>query len=289
MKRYERILRIPCVTITKEMASKVATELNSIAESKLNVAIEERLRNLYRSNPQAAAGLDPQARDENELVTRNVNSPALRNLIRVEFAETFTFLSPRENIRFVGEEFELSDIPRDTFGVLARANGVNERFVDISLKANFENYNAIIDPNVNRVIVQGEDKVWVDAVATKIRDAFGPETEMVRTALYKLSVLWTWITFGLIVALEYRIATRFVRSFDYKHELTGLSSLLIFILLAVTVIASTQLVIRASRYLYPYFEIEGNLSRNRVAFRKPITAAVAVLYSAAVAALFVLK
>jgi hypothetical protein len=284
--RYEKIIRVPSITITQAAGVKISEQLHILAEQRTTAELQARLGNLYRSNPAQATLMDPGARDELAFVQRNITNNAYRQLLYPAYAEKYTFLSRHGNVMFVGNDFELKDIPRDVDGVVGRADGPQTEFIDINLKARFDNYNDLIDRNNNRVIIQGNDSEWVNDVYEKINQAVSPEKNPVRDILYRYLVAWTWLTYGLVLLLEYRIARFLIPGFGFRSPLNGLAVLVIFLFLFLNVIAVTQFFIRVVGYLYPFFEFDANLSRGRTAYRKPVALAITALYGAVIVALF---
>jgi len=96
------------------------------------------------------------------------------------------------------------------------------------------------------------------------------------------------MTFAACIVLEYKLL-RFTTGYRWTQPLNGLQLLSAFAALAVTLILCANLFSRLLPFLWPYFELEGNLSLRRKSWRWPILVAISVLYSSAIAILFATK
>jgi hypothetical protein len=286
MNRYERILHVPSIVVTKEVAEKVGELIHSLAQQRVDAEMRERLRNIFRANQAAAFGLDPVAASEDAFVQGNYQNETLRSFIAPAFAEKYTFISPRGNVQFVGDDWSLDDIPKDIDVVIARADGPSGNFIEIRLNARFANYNDLVDQNNNRMIVQGDDARWVNDVYERIRQAVEPQRKAVRSIVYNYMVAWNWLTFALVVFLEYKVVRIVLPAFGFNSSLSPLAVLSMFVVLFVNLILVANFFIKVVGFLYPHFEFEANLSQSRTDYRKPIALGIAALYCAAIVALF---
>ncbi len=288
MNRYERVFRVPAVILPEAAALKVGEQIHLLAEQRIDAEMRERLRNIFRTNPAGARALDPAAADENDFVERNYQNDAFRSFVAPAYAERYTFLAPSGNVQFIGDDWELKDIPKDIDAVFARADGPQDNFIDVQLKARFRNYNELDDDNVNRVIVHGSEVAWVNHVYTAISEAVKPEQDAIRNLVYKYMVAWTWLTFALTLFLEYKAARILVPGFSFNSQLSSLAVLVIFSILFANIIIIGNFFVRVIGFLYPYFEFPDNLSRRRTDYRRPIAIGIAAAYGAALLALFTL-
>jgi hypothetical protein len=280
--RYEKTIRVPSVTITKRLAQIIEDELHTLAETRVDHELAEFLRASYTAQPQLAQGAIPQIGNVEAFVQANIQNPAYRQTVRSRAAENYTFLAGSGNIKIVGNEFEFEQIPLDTNGVIARADGPQGEFISIAIKAQFRNYNDLIDPANNLIVIQGPAQNWVDGVYERLRNAIEAERNPVRNVVYRASVLWTWVTFGLLIFLEYLLTKKVVSNFNLQVPLTGLSSLLVFGVLFANVILVANLFIRVAGYFYPYFEFTDNLSRPRTFWRRLFIVTVLAAYSGSI-------
>ena len=49
MTMYERIIRLPALVISRASAEQIAAQMNELAEQRITVLLEERLRGLHRA------------------------------------------------------------------------------------------------------------------------------------------------------------------------------------------------------------------------------------------------
>jgi hypothetical protein len=92
------------------------------------------------------------------------------------------------------------------------------------------------------------------------------------------------VFFSLSV-IEFWILQYFWPNFTIQTPLTGLSILIIFFLLFSNNYVVYGIGSRAVQYLYPYFELEGKLSRSRRDWRALLIGTVVAIYGAGFGAL----
>lgn len=292
MAKYEHIINLPAVLISRRAAQEIAEIMHALAERRISAVLSERLRALYAQsrNPlnlftQAAHTRTEQS--EEEFVAQNIESEAYRNLLRPAYGDKYTFLSPNGNVQFLYNDFNYDDIPSDVEVLLAEAAGPTGEILGLSAKARPQ-FSELIDPNSNRILIQGPDRAWVNDTYNRLSAIVYSSKEPLRNVAYHWMPAFVWLTFFAALILEYKLF-KFVTEFDWATPLNGLQLLFAFVLLALTLIVSSYIFQRTLPFLFPYIELEGNLSRRRLAWRKPVMLALSAFYTAAVVLLFTVK
>jgi len=279
---------MPAVVISPETAETISGMFHKLAEARVSVVLRERMQ---QANLQAqqmmpfVVGQNAAAQPAN--VEQYVANESYRDLIRPTFGDKYTFLSPHGNMQFLYNDFEYKDIPPDPVNVIVESAGPLGEILNLNLKANTQ-VNDFLDHNINRILVQGPDSAWVNDAYEKLRVLVQSSKEPIRNLVYHWMPFFIWLTFFFCAVIEYKLA-RLTSSFRWNIPLNGLQLLAIFVLFAVTLIASANLFTRTLPFLYPYFELEGKLSRRRKTWRKPVVIAVTLLYGAAITMLFAVK
>jgi hypothetical protein len=282
MRREERVFKVPPVAISIETADSILRELRQLTEERRNSEFEQRLRIAYNDNPAGRAALDPGAANEQDFVNRNRENPQFRAAANIPTYQNHVFLATSGNVSFDAADFELTDVPKDVYFVKARADGLNGRFIELQLKTDFNDFNEARNWKMNQFLVQGEDRNWVNAVYERLRLLLIPEQLKVRKFVYGNVLKVFWSSIVLVLFAEYRIA-RWLRSgFNLREPLSGTGALVMFGVLLCTLIAFGNLAIPLYTYWFPYFEVDGNLSRARTASRTVVVAVVSAIYTAAI-------
>ncbi len=292
MSKYERIIKVPAVVISRLTAEQIAELMHELAERRVTVELETRLRETHRQSRGSLAVfstfLPPSSQgNEDDSVRQYVNAEPYRDLLRPTYGDRYTFLSPNGSVQFLYDDFDYEDIPRDVSGLIAEAAGPQGEVLTLNAKA-YTQVLDLVDPNVNRVLIQGQDRAWVNDVYERLRAAMDASKEPARHLVYHWMLLFVWLTFLVAILLEYKII-RLASGFRWNIPLNGLQLLFAFGLMAIALIGSSQGFVRLLPFLFPYFELEGNLSRRRKTWRKPVVVAVVALYGAAVTLLFAVK
>lgn len=291
MNRYERIIKMPAVVMSKETAGKIAGMLHDLAEKRVTSVLRERMR---QANVQsqglvlAAAGQSVSSSPPNDvLVEQYVVNESYRELIRPAFGDKYTFLSPHGNVQFLYNDFEYGDIPPDPVNLIVESGGPQGEILNLNIKANTVVAD-FADSNINRILIQGPDSAWVNDICDRLRVLVQASKEPIRNLVYHWMPFFIWLTFFACTAIEYKIV-RLTSTFRWNVPLNGLQLIAIFVVFAVTLIASANLFTRTLPFLYPYFELEGTISRRRKAWRKPVVVAITILYGAAITMLFAVR
>lgn len=297
MTTYERIIRLPALVVTQTVAEEIAGLMHDLAERRVTSALDERLRGMYRTaqptqftivgGVQYPPRPDWLPEDEETYVAQNIGNEAYRNLLRPTYGDRYTFLSPHGNVQFLFDNFGYDAIPPDVETVIAEAGGPNGEILGLNAKANPQVAD-LSNPNFSRVLIQGPDQSWVNDVYARLSVIIGSRKEPIRHTLYHGMPLLVWLTFFAAVVLEYK-ASRLLAGFNWAQPVNGLQLLFVFVVLAVTLIASSYLFQRMLPYLFPYFEFENNLSQGRKTWRKPVVVAVTALYASAIGALLAIR
>ncbi len=256
MKREERVLRIPAFAISKETADVFLSELTKLAKERWTSEFEQRLRTAYKSDratekPQ----LDPAAQSEDEFVRRNFDNQDFWKAANIPTYQNYIFLAKSGNVIFDDADFEIPDLPKDIFYVKARADGINNRFIEVHLKTDFKNFNEARDLNNRQLLVQGDDRNWVTGVYDRLKHLIDAERLQTRGFIYRHITKVYWLTVLLVLFGEYRAAKWFNHNFSLSQPLSGTGALVMFGILLGTLVVVAELGFAMLTYWFPYFEI----------------------------------
>jgi hypothetical protein len=282
MPNHERIISRPA-------AEQIVQHIHTLAERRITAMLTERVRALYR---QGQAGIffsqtGHERLSEEEFVQRLVSDEAYRELFRPSYGDKYTFISPHGNVQFLYNDFTYEDIPPDVELILAEASGSTGEYLAFNAKVPL-GFQEFKDPSANRVLIQGPDRTWVNDTYEQLNRIIDSSQEPLRDIAYRWTPAFVWLTFFAALAIEYRLAN-LMAGISWNLPLNGLQLLFVFVILALTLISASNIYQRLLRYLFPYIELENNISRKRKVWRKPVVAAVGVLYAAAVGFLFAFK
>ncbi len=283
MKREERVLRIPALAISTETADAFLGELSKLANERRNAEFEQRLRVAYKAD--RAPGppqMDPAAQSENEFVQRNFANQDFWKMANIATYQNYIFLAKSGNVIFDDAGFAIGDLPKDVFFLKARADGINGRFIEVHLKTDFKNFNEARDLNSRQLLVQGEDRNWVTGVYERLKLLVESERLQTRGFIYGNITKVYWLTVLLVLFSEYRAARWLTRSFSLTQPLSGTGALVMFGILLGTLGVVAELGFVMLTYWFPYFEIEGNISRGRTASRKVVAGIASTIYTGAI-------
>src|SRR5260370_9208456 len=277
--------------IEKGSAQEIALLMHQLAELRVTAVLRDRLQQTYQqaNNPFALgpilAGQQPAA--DQAAMEQAVQSEGYRDLIRPTFGDKYTFLSPHGNVQFLYNDFSYEDVPPDALNVIAESSGPNGEMVNLNIKAKTQvaDFN---DSNINRVLVQGPNSAWVNDVAQRFEILMKKSKDPFRDIVYRWMAPCIWITFVACIVLEYKLL-RLTKGYRWTYPLNDLKLLSPLIALAVTLILCANLFSRLLPFLWPYFELEGNLSLRRKSWCWPVVAVISLLYTSAVAILFATK
>lgn len=281
MKREERVFRIRPLAVSQSTANSLVAELNSLATERVGQEFEQRLRVAYKADRAGTPNLDPEARTEDEFVRRNLGNQEFRTMAQLPTNQSYVFLANSGNVSFDFPDFHVEDLPRDVHFVRLRADGINGRFIEVQLKADFKDFNEARNWATNQLLVQGEDRNWVHGVYERLRLLIEPERLATRKTVYGNILTLFWVSVVLLLFGEYRIAKWLYPTFDLKEPLSGTGALVMFGILLGTVLAFGNFALPIYSYWFPYFEIEGNVSRGRLASRKVILGVASAIYTGA--------
>ena len=85
----------------------------------------------------------------------------------------------------------------------------------------------------------------------------------------------------LVLFAEYRIVRWLRPSFSLTEPLSGTGALIMFGVLLGTLIVIAEFGISMLTFWFPYFELEGNISRGRIASRKLVASVASTIYTGA--------
>lgn len=287
MSKYEKIVHIPSLVVSPETSDTIDGLLDDLAEDKITAVLVDYARNDYQ-HPTASkvlSGTIPAGMTEQQYITFVCGNQSYRSLIRLGHGARYTFFSTHGNTQLIGEDFSSEDIPTDVDAIIAEANGASERLISLNVKAKTQPVE-IGDPNLNRVLIQSNfnDRAWVNDVYERLSGMVDKERNLVRNLAYRYMPVFVWTAFLALVWLEYRLANH-LWAFHWREPLNGLQLLIVFFALAVDLLVAGLFFVRVLPYVFPYFELEGNLSRRRIAWRWPVSVALTALYGTAVVTL----
>lgn len=282
MKREERVLKIPPLAISLATADKFLAEINSLALEQRDAEFEKRLRNAYRSDRAGTPVLDPAAISEADFVKRNLNNQEFRAMAELPAYQKHIFLAKSGNVIFDSSDFTLEELPKDIYFCKSRADGINGRFIELQLKTDFQDFNDARNWQANQLIVQGEDRNWVNGVYERFRLLIESERLGTRKLVYGNILILFWSSLVLLLFGEYRIAKWLYPTFNLKEPLSGTGALVMFGVLLGSIVMFANLFLPLCTYWFPYFEVEGNISRGRFASRKVVIGVASAIYTAAI-------
>ncbi len=282
MKREERVLKIPALMISTETADALLDELSKLAANRRKAEFEQRLRSAYKADRAGTPKMDPAAQSEDEFVQRNFANQDFWNAANIPTYQNYIFLAKSGNVSFDDSGFTLADLPKDIFFLKARADGLNGRFIEVQLKTDFQNFNDVRDWKTRQLLVQGEDRNWVTGVYERLKLLVDSERLQTRGFIYGNILKVFWLTILLVLFGEYRAVRWLSHNFSLTQPLSGTGALVMFGVLLGTVILVGELGIAMLTYWFPYFEVEGNISRGRTASRKIVASIASTIYTGAI-------
>jgi hypothetical protein len=282
MKREERVLKIPALAISTETADALLCELSKLAAERRNTEFEQRLRAAYKTDRAGTPNMDPDAQSEDEFVRRNLANQDFWRMANLPTYQNYVFLAKSGNVSFDETGFTGADLPKDIFFLKARADGLNGRFIEVQLKTDFKDFNEVRDWKTRQLLVQGEDRNWVTGVYERLKLLVDSERLQTRSFIYGNILKVFWLTILLVLFAEYRAIRWLSHSFSLTQPLSGTGALVMFGVLLGTVISVAELGIAMLTYWFPYFEVEGNISRGRTASRKLAASIASTIYTGAI-------
>ncbi|MGB9121721.1 MAG: hypothetical protein WCE73_13955 [Candidatus Angelobacter sp.] len=278
MRKVEKVLYISPLSVSAETAKKLITEFHSLAQEKTRAETQQRLRNAYRNSPDFAHQFDPKAHNEEEFVTRNLEREEVKTATNLPSFERYIFLSKESNVIFEDADFEIPDLPKDLRALSLRTDTQDGGFIALSAKTHFTDFNDVRNKSNNQLIIQGGDINWVNGTYERMRLLLNSEQRGTRTFVYGNSLVLFWTSVVLFLFVEYWTAKFLYPSFDLRQPLSGTGALVMFGVLFGSVVVIANVVIGLYAYCFPYFEIEGNLSRPRLASRAVVATIISALY-----------
>ena len=239
------------------------------------------MRAAYRSDPRPSQQYDPAATSEDDFVNRHLDDSHIQSIAQVPSYERYTFLAPSSNVQFDGPNFRMQDLPSDVHTVNARADGPNGRFIQVNLQSKFKDFNEVRNWQLNQILIQAEDPDWVNATCERFRGLLEPQRFKIRALVYGNCLKLFWTSVVLLLFAEYRFAQWLYPTFNLKTPLSGTGALIMFGILLASLIVFADTSIAGFSYSFPFFEIEGNLSRSRTASQQTVTATLSAAYIAA--------
>lgn len=282
MRREERVLKLPPIAISITTADGVLRELVTLSGERRTSEFEHRLRSAYKTDRAGTPALDPEARSEDDFVRRNLANADFWNSANIPSYQSYVFLAPSGNVSFDSADFNVDDLPKDVFFLKARADGLNGRFIEIVMKTDFSNFNEVRDWKSRQLLVQGDDRNWVNGSYERLRVSLAAEHLQTRGFIYGNVLKLFWLSVVLLLFAEYRAAKWLYPGFSLKQPLSGTGALVMFGILIATVATFAEVGLHLLTHWFPYFEIEGNISRGRAASRKVVLGVASAIYTGAI-------
>lgn len=265
MDKVEKILDIPACYINRETADLLAQRVHAIAEEQANTDYVQILRQMA-----PRLGMTP-----DEAINRYVGNADLRRLVAPRKDRT-VFISPHGNVQYSGRDVLYEEIPMDASQVMIDVPGINGKYLNIFLTTDLMQTFPL--HHTNKILIQGTDRSWVDGLYQEFSSALASSKKVVRDFVYRWLRPVGFVGFICLSFIELRTFQLMRPSFTIYTHLTGLSAVIVFILLVLNYYIVLLAGARAIRYLYPYFELEARLSERRKDLRKFWIATITVLY-----------
>jgi len=195
-------------------------------------------------------------------------------------SQKYVFLARHSNVVF-DQTDEIVDLPLDV-NMLRIKIEAPDRFTEVILRTKFANFFEALNWENNQIIIQGEDISWVNDTYRKFEEIIEKEKRGIRSFIYINLRTFFWLTVSLVLLAEYSIAISLFNGFDVNAPLTGKSAILIILIPLFSFFIVGNFFIPIFSYLFPYFEIENNLSKARTEWRNVINVALVAIYGAAV-------
>ena len=183
----------------------------------------------------------------------------------------FVFLSKTESIVIDEILSSVHQLPPDVNAIYIKIEG-QDSFVELKNRTNFKNFNEVSDAQLNSLTIQGPNPVSVRGLEAKVQQFLRPERFIVRTLFYRCPLLCFWGSLIILWFAEYRVLRAILPTMTVQGPLSALSAIFLFAGAVGSMIVYANLVIPAFSYWFPYFEIEGNLSRHRLGAQKAVAA-----------------
>lgn len=202
-------------------------------------------------------------------------------------AQKYIFLSKTENI--VIEEMPIfqQQLPRDVHLMYFKLESA-DRFIEVKNRSRFRGFGESSDRSLNEVVIQAPNPVLVRGLHTRIASILEPQRFVLRTLVYRYPLVWYWLTLVLLWFGEYRVLRVLRPAVGLNDPLSALGAILILAIGLGTALVYANFIVPFFAYWFPYFEIEGNLSRHRLSFQKAAGAIMLSLFAAGILNIFFL-
>jgi hypothetical protein len=160
------------------------------------------------------------------------------------------------------EQVFATQLPADVNCIYIKIEGPNG-FVEVKHRSRFKNFVEMSDRGMNSVLIQGPNQVAVRGLQARVGQLVEPQRFIIRTVFYRYPVFIFWTTLVLLWLGEYRIAKLFRPSISFYAPLSAGGAMLLFAVALGTLFLYANVIVRGLTYWFPYFEIEGNISRHR--------------------------
>lgn len=272
MDKFEKIVPVPACHISKEVADRVAQRVFAIAEEQVNSDYVQALRLL-------APRLNVSPEEAIRQYSRNIE---LRRLL-VARKDRTTFISPHGNMQYSGRDVLYEEIPMDPIQVIIDVPGTDAKYLNISLTTDLMQTFPL--HTANKILIQGADRAWVNALYEEFQSELAASKKVLRDLVYRWFRPLGLLAFVGLCFVEFRLYQLLRPTFTFLTPLTGLASIAVFVIFLVNHYLVFSVGGRATRYLYPYFELEDRLSERRKDLRKWWMATVLALYGSGLWAL----
>jgi hypothetical protein len=271
VEKFEKSLEVPACYINRETANQIAERIYAIADEQAQSAFNQFLR-------QAAPGL---GLTPEQAIQQYANNRSIRDLFPVRKDRT-TFISSQGSLQIEGRDVLYDEIPIDPDQVIVDVPGMDGKYLNINLTSDLMRIFPL--HSVNKLIIQGQDRNWVNGLYQEFDGLFRTQKKVVRDFFYRWLRPFLFVAIVLLSFIDFRFFSLIDPTFTAFTPLNGLSMVLVFGVLLFNWYLIFSIGGRAIRYVYPYFEFEDRLSERRKDLRKWWIITVTALYGAGIAA-----
>lgn len=265
MDKFEKIIDIPPCYISREASDKIASSIYSIAEEQANLDYRQALIQLA---PQV--GLTPE-----EAVNRFSDNAELRHQFNLRKDKTI-FISPHKSVEYAGRNVVYDEIPIDVGKVIINTPGTEGKLISIVVT------NDLIKEyplhNTNKLLIQGFNETWVNGQYTALKSHFDNSKKFFLDIIYRFFKLFALFAFICMSFLEIKFLHWIKSDFTLNTPLTGLTSVITFIVLIWNYYLSFYVGAKTLQYLYPYLEFQDRISQTKKEWRWLIIPAIGAVY-----------
>ena len=172
VEKFERSLEVPACYINRETANRLAERIYAIAHEQAQAAYREFLKH---AGP--GLGLTPE-----QAVQQYGDNESIRDLFPIRKDRT-TFISLHGSVQTEGRDVLYDEIPLDPDQVILDVPGCNGKYLNITLTSDLMRVFPL--HTVNKIIIQGQDRGWVNGLYQDLDSLFQIQKKVVRDFVYR--------------------------------------------------------------------------------------------------------